>query len=40
MLNDVSYDDVRMAYDMASALVYGMQKDARMIIYDMGFDMV
>jgi len=29
-----------MAYDMAYALVYGMQKDAMMIISDMGFDMV
>ena len=29
-----------LAYDMAYALVYGMQKDARIIIYDMGFDMV
>ena len=29
-----------MAYDMAYALVYGMQKDAMMVIYNMGFDMV
>ena len=29
-----------MAYDTAYALVYGQQKDAIMIICDMGFDMV